>query len=224
MATRERREQDRERRRQDILRAARVVFAQAGFRRATVEEIARRAEVAKGTIYLYFDTKEAILADLVLEALAELQAQLIAASDGRPLLHPDDKLRAMADAYLAFTVRAPDYYRLLTAFDGGQVAANISAERGELILAASNRTLDLVTQAVADGMALGIFPRGNAQHAATVLWAALNGTLALLAHPIRRAMIATDLHDLYHATVELWLKGLSCPDGAPYNPAKEKLL
>ncbi len=36
-------------------------------------------------------------------------------------------------------------------------------------------------------------------------------------------MIATDLHDLYHATVELWLEGLSCPDGAPNDPAKEKL-
>ncbi len=109
--------------------AQRAVFAQAGFRRATVEEIARRAEVAKGTIYLYFDTKEAILADLVLEALAELQAQFIAASDGRPLLHPDDKLVPWPTPTWP-SRSAPDYYRLLTAFDGGQVAANISAERG----------------------------------------------------------------------------------------------
>lgn len=223
MATKDRREQDRERRRQEILRAARVVFAQAGFRRATVDEIAQRAEVAKGTIYLYFDNKEAILADLVLQALAELQAQLTAASDGRPLLHPDDKLRAMADTYLAFTEQAPDYYRLLTAFDGGQLTDNLSPQREELILNASNRTLDLVAQAVADGVALGMFRAPNARHAATVLWAALNGVLALLAHPIRRAMIGADLQDLYHTTVELWLKGLSCPDKLPNDLAKEKL-
>ena len=155
MATQDRREQDRARRRNDILMSARAVFAQDGFRRATVDQIAQRAEVAKGTIYLYFETKEAILADLVLLALAELQSQLRDAVESQSILQPDGRLRAMADAYLAFSQRSPDYFRLLTAFDGGDLGDNLSPQRNQLILAASNRTLDLVAQAVADGMALG---------------------------------------------------------------------
>lgn len=211
MATQNRREQDRARRKQEILLAARAVFAQDGFRRATVDQIARRAEVAKGTIYLYFESKEAILAELVLCALSELGAHLAAASDGPSLLHPDEKLRAMADAYLAFAERAPDYFRLLTAFDGGDFSAGLSPEVHAQIQAESGRTLDLVAQAVTDGIALGLFAPCDARQTAGALWAALNGALALMAHPVRRALIATDTATLYHLTLALCLKGLACP-------------
>ena len=48
-----------------------AVFAETGWHRATVDAVAERAQVGKGTIYLYFDSKEAILAELVLQALAD---------------------------------------------------------------------------------------------------------------------------------------------------------
>ena len=210
MATQDRREQERTRRRNEILASARAVFAQDGYRRATVDQIAQRAEVAKGTIYLYFETKEAILAELVLNALAELHGQLRDAVESQSMLQPDGRLRVMAEAYLAFSQRSPDYFRLVTAFDGGEISDRVSPERNQQILAMSNRTLDLVAQTVADGMALGLFVAADARQAAAVLWAGLNGALALLAHPIRRTMIQTDLPGLYHATLELLLRGLTC--------------
>ena len=94
-----------------------AVFAQDGYNRATVDAIARHADLGKGTLYLYFDTKEAILAELTLQALGELGEQLQATVDRCYPLHPDLRLRAMADAYLAFALHAPDYFRLLNAFD-----------------------------------------------------------------------------------------------------------
>lgn len=211
MTTQDRREQDRTRRKQEILRAARAVFAQDGFRRATVDQIAQRAEVAKGTIYLYFETKEAILAELVLCALSELSAQLAAANDGPSLLHPDERLRAMADAYLAFAQRAPDYFRLLTAFDRGDFVSGLSPERQAQIQTESDRTLTLVAQAIADGMALGLFAPGDARQLAGALWAALNGALALMTHPVPRALVATDATNLYRLTLSLCLRGLARP-------------
>ena len=208
MATADRREQDRARRKQEILLAARAVFNQAGFRRATVDAVARRAEVGKGTIYLYFENKEAILAELLLQALGELAEQLQAASDSYPVLHPDQRLRALADAYLAFAQNAPDYFWLLNAFDRGDFQQGISPQRREQLYAASEHTLELARQAIADGMALGILAPGEPRLAAGVLWAALNGALALMANPIRRALVATDLPTFYHATVEAFLTGL----------------
>lgn len=41
-----------------------------------------------------------------------------------------------------------------------------------------------------------------------MLWAALNGALAFITHPIRREMMRTDAAELYHATFELCLRGL----------------
>ena len=57
-----RRERERRMRRQAMLRAAQVVFAEKGYARATLDEIAERAEFGKGTLYNYFEGgKEEIL-------------------------------------------------------------------------------------------------------------------------------------------------------------------
>jgi len=50
-----------DKRRVRILRAATQLFMEHGYRKTSVDEIARRAEVAKGTIYLHFDNKAALL-------------------------------------------------------------------------------------------------------------------------------------------------------------------
>lgn len=49
------------RKRARILRAASELFEKHGYRKTSVEEIARRAEVAKGTVYLYFESKARLL-------------------------------------------------------------------------------------------------------------------------------------------------------------------
>ena len=54
---------------QELLEAALEVFAEKGFNAARVDDIAERAGVSKGTLYLYFDTKEAIFRSLVRENL-----------------------------------------------------------------------------------------------------------------------------------------------------------
>jgi AcrR family transcriptional regulator len=51
-------------RREDLLEAARTVFAAKGIASATVSDITEEAGVAKGTFYLYFDSKEALLGAL----------------------------------------------------------------------------------------------------------------------------------------------------------------
>ena len=54
MGIQERKEKERERRRQQIMVAANRVFSDRGFSRATMEDIAREAELSPGTLYLVF--------------------------------------------------------------------------------------------------------------------------------------------------------------------------
>lgn len=54
----------------DIVAAALAVFAEKGFARAKMEEIASRAGLSKGGLYLYFDTKEAVFRAVVQQAVA----------------------------------------------------------------------------------------------------------------------------------------------------------
>jgi len=59
-------------RRQEILQAAAALFAEQGYQRTSVKEIAERAGIAPGTIYLYFDSKGDLLIGLMM-CLAELE-------------------------------------------------------------------------------------------------------------------------------------------------------
>ncbi len=60
-----RRERERLMRRREILDAARAVFAQKGFNTATLDDVAERAELGKGTLYNYFPNKEALFTSVV---------------------------------------------------------------------------------------------------------------------------------------------------------------
>ena len=59
-------------RREQIVEAATRVFAEKGFRRATIREVAREAGISEGTIYNYFEDKDAILM-AILENLNETE-------------------------------------------------------------------------------------------------------------------------------------------------------
>lgn len=48
-----------------ILRAATQLFETQGYRKTSVDEIARKAEVAKGTVYLYYENKAKLLVDAI---------------------------------------------------------------------------------------------------------------------------------------------------------------
>lgn len=69
-----RREQQKERRRRQIFEAALRLFRERGFDATTVEEIAAAADIAKGTFFNYFPTKEAVLLHLNDMQVARIQA------------------------------------------------------------------------------------------------------------------------------------------------------
>jgi AcrR family transcriptional regulator len=67
----------------DIIAAALAVFAEKGFAGARMEEIARRAGLSKGTLYLYFETKEdmfrAVVREVVVPNIAGVEKAVFAA-------------------------------------------------------------------------------------------------------------------------------------------------
>jgi len=84
--------------RKRILEAAVKVFARKGYFAARVSEIAKKAGVADGTIYLYFRNKEDILVKLFDEVMAEHVQQVRAAV--RALPTTKERLRAIAERHL----------------------------------------------------------------------------------------------------------------------------
>ena len=96
-----------EARRQAILAAALSVFAAHGFEAARLEDVAQRAGVAKGTLYLYFRDKEALFEALVRNAVSPVLEQMrrIAAAADIPPLQALDTLFALFETQVLGTER-----------------------------------------------------------------------------------------------------------------------
>jgi AcrR family transcriptional regulator len=65
----------------EILDAALAVFTEKGFEAARVDDIAARAGVSKGAVYLYFDSKDALLRGLIEREVAPSAARIRAVAD-----------------------------------------------------------------------------------------------------------------------------------------------
>lgn len=208
MSTAQRRAREKALRKKAILAAAKEVFFERGISQATVDDVAARAEVSKGTIYLYFPSKESLLAHLLLEGLTLLLRDLQRARRSRAGAPVEEQLRALADAYLRFAERRSHYFRLIMAFDRGRFQEQIPQELSARIVDRSNQCLKVVSEVVERGMEAGAFQRADPWLAAGILWAGLNGVLVLFASPVRREMLQVDLESMFHATCNLLLKGL----------------
>jgi len=102
-------------RRTAILGAARGVFAAAGFEAASVDDIARAAGVAKGTVYLYYPSKDAIYRAAVREGLEALAEELRRRVEAAPTLR--EKVRAFVETKVAWFDRERDFFKIyLVAF------------------------------------------------------------------------------------------------------------
>jgi hypothetical protein len=97
---------------------------------------------------------------------------------------------------------------LIMAFDRGRFEESIPPDLYRQVLDQSLRALSLVVQAIEAGKASGEFCVEDPRQAAGSVWAALNGVLVLMAHPLRRRMLESDLGTMFQATLDLVLKGL----------------
>jgi AcrR family transcriptional regulator len=208
LSTAERRAREKAQRRREILDAARQVFFERGFHSPTVDDVAARAEVSKGTIYLYFESKEEILAHLLLEGLHELLAQMEAMFDAVLPQPAEASLRALSTAYLDFCQSNPSYFRLIMAFDRGRFEEQISPKLYKQVLSKSLQGLNLLAQTIEDGHRAGVFHVSDPWQAAGSVWAALNGVLVLMGHPLRRQLLKSDVENMFQVTLDLVIKGL----------------
>jgi AcrR family transcriptional regulator len=104
------RSHDPERKRQELVESAASAFAERGFRRTTIDDIAQRAGVAKGTVYLYFKDKE----DLFYATFEWFNQQSMAYAGPAMAAAGDtaSRLRALAESAARFMVENRQWYPL----------------------------------------------------------------------------------------------------------------
>jgi TetR/AcrR family fatty acid metabolism transcriptional regulator len=156
------------RRRQEIVRAAVAVFAERGYFSARMRDVAARAGVADGTLYLYFKGKEDLLVSILEEHTDAFLAR--ARRDLAQLIDPRAKLRRVIERHLVslgrdralaqvFQIELRHTRRFLRRVARGQVA----------------QYLRLLEQIIAEGAGKGVFRRDVAPElAARVVFGAVD--------------------------------------------------
>src|SRR3954453_8471234 len=106
-----------EQRRLSILKAARAVFARQGYGNTVVDDIAAQAGIAKGTLYLYFPSKEQIYLAALLAQARQLDAESRAAMNAAATWR--EKLGAYLNVRMQFFEAHQDFLRIyMTEFRG----------------------------------------------------------------------------------------------------------
>ncbi|MCX5699105.1 MAG: TetR/AcrR family transcriptional regulator [Candidatus Omnitrophica bacterium] len=106
----DRKERHRLLRKTDIIRAAEHVFALKGFHKATIQDIARQAQYATGTVYLYFADKDSLYFSIVEEKIKRLLHILkLKASQVRGTR---EKLESSIYESLRFFDKEHDFFRI----------------------------------------------------------------------------------------------------------------
>lgn len=108
MSEQSKRDQIREARRKQILESALAVFSQKGFHASNVSEVAAHAGVSQGTIYWYFDSKEELFDEAIVDFFAAFGAEMTSVlQEGRSA---SEKLRAIARGMDQFVVNAQQVF------------------------------------------------------------------------------------------------------------------
>lgn len=160
--------------RRQILDTARHLLVREGYQNLSMRKIADAIGYSATSIYLCFDSKDALLHTLIHEGMMRLHQKLDETADR----HPDDpveRLRALCRGFIDFGLENPEYYEIMF---------QLRPERMERYPPEKYRkarsNLDFFGRALKEGEDQGIFGIEDAQVSASTVWASLHGTVSLL--------------------------------------------
>jgi len=203
----ERRKRDRENRRNAILKAARRLFFEKGFKTVTVESIARKAELSKGAIYLYYNSKEEIYTQILLmdiEKFHEKISDLLKTSSSA-----SEALVKLAEIYVDNFLNDRELFRILMTFMLHTADMNLPEDLNNHIVKITNQNINIIEQIFQCGIERGEFsPTINLRLLRNALWGLLNGIISLHLFTGVESKRAEAIRSTIKASLDIFIRGL----------------
>ena len=176
MGIQERKEREKERRRQQIIVAAKRVFSGKGFNKATMEDIAKEAELSPGTLYLYFKNKEELYASLSLRILQYLHIR-VSHVNKETNLSPNEKLHALTEAM--YDVYDFDPLIIINMFhlQSSEILKNLSESLLDEIKELSQKSIGAIAKIFKTGIDQGIYVDRHPMALADIFWSMFSGVV-----------------------------------------------
>ncbi len=160
-------------RRRQILAAAKAVFADAGYHGASIHAIIERAQIARGTFYLYFESKAAVFDSILDQAMSDLRARIkrieVEDASAPP---PQVQLREQILATLEYVIGDRALATIL--LSAGHTPEAEASERLDHFYA---EIRDLLKRALETGMEIGLTRKCNVELASAALLGLIRGVI-----------------------------------------------
>lgn len=170
-ASQQRRDQEKQEVRQAIINASTELFLKHGYHNFSLRQVAEKIGYSPGTIYLYFQDKDAVLYTIMEEGVVRFASALSAA-----VATPDvrDRLARLGRAYVQFGIQNPAHYQLMF------------MQRPDYLERADTTTPQTIAEifalwrsVVEEAMQAGILRQGDPTSTGDILWALLHGVVSI---------------------------------------------
>jgi AcrR family transcriptional regulator len=207
----ERRRRERENRKNAILKAARRLFFDKGFKPVTVESIARKAELSKGSIYLYYNSKEEIYTQILLNDIDKFHNHI--ADLLQTPSTASEALVRLANIYVDFFLNERELFRILMTFMLHTTDMNLPDDLNTHIIKTTNKTIDIIEQVFKYGIERGEFPATiNLRQSRNAIWGMLNGIISLHLFTGIETKRAEAIHSTIKEGLDIYIRGILTPN------------
>jgi AcrR family transcriptional regulator len=214
MNTAQRRSEERERRRSEIVQAASELALDAGWDAVTMDAVAKRARLSRALVYLYFSDRAALQAALCEHAGEFLQARFREAVARHRRGY--DQVEAIGRAYVAFAQEMPHFFEAVSRFEARTPDADGAESSERRALQGNDRVKSLMVAAIEHGIADGSIRAdvGKPPVVALALWGLTHGIIQIAAtKAVQIARQGVSTSELIEQAFRMLRRSLAAVDG-----------
>lgn len=209
MGIQARKEREKEQRREDILDAAQKMFFEKGLQSTTMDEIAENAELSKGTLYLYYGSKEDLYLAVMMRGMLILHEMFKARISTEPTTL--QAIVGIMDTFVEFFRVHPKYFRMMNFFQSPQFHNQISDEMRESISRVNQNIWNLVIDLFQHGIEEGVLASDlKAGETAVAIWSSATSLMMRidLEYELWKSRMNIDLKEVLRTSNSLLLDAI----------------
>lgn len=165
-----------------ILTAAEKVFLERGYVNTTIDKIATKARVSKGTIYLYFSSKDDLFMSLLIpmiQNLGRLFQELEEKVSHDPAITGKDVVMGFYHSFRKIYEDDPDIFSIIRAFQIGILTSKMAEQPASEINRYAKRNSEVGRNILAKAMELNYIRKGNPAQLYNMFWGIFIGIVQL---------------------------------------------
>lgn len=179
MGVSERKLREKSARKNAIIEAAEAVFFSKGIEKASMDEVAKMAELSKGTLYLYFKNKNALYRAILRRAYTTLWNEI--KKIDHSTINGLQAVVVLNQAYINYSSDYPGYFESILHYENDVIDFENPEQESVKSIVAGNQVLELIVEQIKRGIKDGsIKPKLDPLKTALVLWGQTTGMLQLL--------------------------------------------